>query len=160
MDDLHAERLRVLKMMEEGKVSAEECAELLEALDVPAPPPPRRKGMTPARVWAAVGAGLVFVGFLLPWFWIGQLQGGYLCGGDMPHAMGWIILVFALAAVMIPKWRPGVFLLILGLAILGFLAFNFHGHLVLGPWVVCLGYLIELTSLLNERLHVEGIVAD
>lgn len=66
-EDLSAERARVLRLLEEGKINAEECGELLTALAEsgrgPAPRP-----VSPARKLVVAGAALVFIGFLLPWF--------------------------------------------------------------------------------------------
>ena len=49
-----AERLQILKMIEEGKISAAEGAELLQAINTPSPPPPPPlKGASPPR-WLRV----------------------------------------------------------------------------------------------------------
>lgn len=48
------ERLQILKMIEEGKISAAEGAELLQAINTPSPPtPPPLKGASPPR-WLRV----------------------------------------------------------------------------------------------------------
>ena len=68
-DSLSPERERVLKMLDDGKITAQESAELLNALGhsaqarapQSAPPAPHRK-----MVW--VGAALLIVGFFFPWF--------------------------------------------------------------------------------------------
>jgi hypothetical protein len=72
-DQTQAERLRVLKMLEEGKINAEECAELLDALSVKAPGPTARQRSW-ARLMILTGAALVLAGFLLPWFGGGPSQ--------------------------------------------------------------------------------------
>ena len=49
-----AERLQILKMIEEGKISAAEGAQLLQAINTPSPPPPPPlKGASPPR-WLRV----------------------------------------------------------------------------------------------------------
>ena len=72
VEDLAPQRERVLKMLEEGKVTAEEGAELLAALGASArpaagPPPPPR-ATSGGRKLVIVGAILVLVGFFLPWY--------------------------------------------------------------------------------------------
>lgn len=82
---LTAEREKVLSLLEAGRISAEESADLLNALgstsriEKPAAPVSRQQRMT------LIGAGLVLLGFFLPWFSInpgkeisrmsGQMQG-------------------------------------------------------------------------------------
>ncbi len=68
--DLTDERERILKLLEEGKVTAEEGAELLNALSQTAAP---TTGSTPAPATAGkklllVGGALVLIGFFFPWF--------------------------------------------------------------------------------------------
>lgn len=68
-DDLSQERERVLRMLEEGKITAEESAELVNALGqtvAPRPPPPPE--ISPSRKMMLVGVALVLIGFFLPWF--------------------------------------------------------------------------------------------
>lgn len=49
-----AERLQILKMIEDGKISAAEGAQLLQAINTPSPtPPPPLKGASPPR-WLRV----------------------------------------------------------------------------------------------------------
>lgn len=68
-EDLTAERARVLRLLEEGKINAEECGELLTALAESARGPAPRPA-SPARKLVIAGAALVFIGFMLPWFTI------------------------------------------------------------------------------------------
>jgi hypothetical protein len=71
-ESLSPERERVLRLLEQGKITAEESAELLGALAATVPPPlpplPTVEPMTPARKLMLAGAALVLVGFFLPWF--------------------------------------------------------------------------------------------
>ena len=69
--DLSSERQRVLRLLEEGKIAADEGAELLSALGQSAAPPPDAAAghaMATGRKMALVGAGVVLVSFFLPWF--------------------------------------------------------------------------------------------
>jgi hypothetical protein len=188
-DQAKAERLRVLKMLEEGKINAEECAELLAALDEPQPCTPKKMTRV-QRAWAATGAVLVLIGFLLPWVIIdvnlfegkavgaidptlnvrpyapvidlrltgSGFEGGPLLrwtGGEMRHGLGWLVLACALGAALIPHWKPGLFLLAMGAAMIGYLLVMEMGRpcsIGLGLLLVVPGYLIEAVALLNERL--------
>jgi hypothetical protein len=67
-EDLTGDRERVLSMLEQGKITAEESSDLLNALNESvrqsrSPSVP----MTPDRRMGFVGMGLVLVGFFLPW---------------------------------------------------------------------------------------------
>lgn len=65
------DRERVLKLLEDGKITAEEGAELLHALGT-ATDPSRQVSprMTRGRVLLLIGAGVLIVSFFLPWFTI------------------------------------------------------------------------------------------
>ncbi|HTJ00661.1 MAG TPA: hypothetical protein VL527_17395, partial [Dongiaceae bacterium] len=70
-EDLSHEREKVLQLLESGRITAEESAELLNALgqSVPArPPAPKEMEMTPQRKLVLLGAALLLIGFFLPWF--------------------------------------------------------------------------------------------
>jgi hypothetical protein len=66
--DLSPERERVLRLLEAGKITAEESSELLSALAATVPPPIPAEPWTPARKLMAIGAALVLIGFFLPWY--------------------------------------------------------------------------------------------
>ena len=67
--DLSPERERVLRMLEDGKVTAEEAAELLSALGHTLPAAPTTvEPWTAGRKLMLVGAAAVLLGFFLPWF--------------------------------------------------------------------------------------------
>ena len=66
--DSSPERERILKMVEEGKITAAESATLLAALHVPQHATAPGGAMTPARKLVCAGAALVLIGFFLPWF--------------------------------------------------------------------------------------------
>ena len=108
-----AERERVLKMLEDGRITAEECSELLNALGHVNPPQTTQTGpATPHRKLVLTGLALILVGFFLPWFNLNlgnelsaamgsapQSMPGFLnrsvflAGGDMPHGLGWCVLL-------------------------------------------------------------------
>ena len=70
-EDLSAEREKVLQLLETGKISAADSAELLNALTHSAPLPPKPAGeINPQRKLVLIGAALLLLGFFLPWFTI------------------------------------------------------------------------------------------
>ncbi|HEV2691526.1 MAG TPA: hypothetical protein VG347_01380 [Verrucomicrobiae bacterium] len=68
-EDLSHEREKVLQLLEAGKITAPESAELLNALasSVPSPPKPAAE-MNVQRKMVLLGAAVLLVGFFLPWF--------------------------------------------------------------------------------------------
>jgi hypothetical protein len=68
--DLTSERQRVLHLLEEGKVNARECSELLGAMAQTMPTARAIEPMTAPRRALILGAVVVLVGFFLPWFTI------------------------------------------------------------------------------------------
>ncbi len=67
-DDLSAEREKILAMLEAGKLTPDESAELLQALRETAPVPTRQIPLTGGQRLILIGAALVALGFFLPWF--------------------------------------------------------------------------------------------
>lgn len=75
-ESLTTERERVLSMLDSGRITAEESAELLNALAATVQPQgglqsdgrSRPGGMSPRQRMILIGAGLVLIGFFLPWF--------------------------------------------------------------------------------------------
>lgn len=66
--DVSPERERILKMVEEGKITAADSATLLASLGAASQANAQGAAMTPARKLVCAGAVLVVVGFFLPWF--------------------------------------------------------------------------------------------
>jgi hypothetical protein len=127
---LTAEREKVLSLLENGKITAEESAELLNALGgtsqagKPAAPVSRQQRMV------LIGAGLVLLGFFLPWFsvnpraeigrMVDQMHGGFpgipqmtgmpefatqivhVSGGDVHRGLGWLVLLLGLGVAALP----------------------------------------------------------
>jgi len=129
---VNSERARVLTLLEAGKISAEESAELLGALreDRPTSQP-----LTPTRKLALLGAALVAIGFLLPWFKVdvgaeinrvagashmaelmpmgmvmldGKAVIAEVYGGDIAHGLGWLVLMLAGGAAGLPFFATGM----------------------------------------------------
>ena len=68
-DDLSAERSKVLAMLEDGKITAEESADLLQALGATSQQPARnRTPISSSQRLVLIGASMLLVGFFLPWF--------------------------------------------------------------------------------------------
>ncbi len=66
-DDLSAEREKILAMLEAGKLTPDESAELLQALRETSQPPARQVPLTGGQRLMLIGAALVGLGFFLPW---------------------------------------------------------------------------------------------
>jgi hypothetical protein len=130
-DALAPERERVLKLLDAGKITAQESADLLNALGHATPPRPAKPAdpvlaAGPHRKFVLIGAALLLVGFFLPWFSINlgramsQAMGQFgqpfgmsmtpnfstgtthIAGGDIGYGLGWIILLLGLTAAVLP----------------------------------------------------------
>lgn len=74
-EDLSSEREKVLELLEAGRITADETAELLNALGHSAAPPARSAtGISQPRKLVLAGACLLLAGFFLPWFVINPGQ--------------------------------------------------------------------------------------
>ncbi len=123
------ERQRVLNMLDNGKITAAECAELLAALNYSekaqsikqAPAASAPPGWLPL-----VGAAVLLIGFFLPWFtvrpamevsqalqrfsplnsqFVQNLDSAtavHIAGGDVPHGLGWVVLALGVAVAAFP----------------------------------------------------------
>jgi hypothetical protein len=119
-ENLTAEREKVLSLLEAGKISAEESAELLNALGTTLKAPaPKAHVLAPEHRTMLIGAGLVLVGFFLPWFTINlgkvpmlppgangifnlHTESINLSGGDVEHGLGWLILLLSIGTAVLP----------------------------------------------------------
>jgi hypothetical protein len=125
-----AERQRVLSMLDSGKITASECAELLNALNFSEKPRAAKDAGAPPRMLALIGALVLLIGFFLPWFrinpqvevnrlaqgfhidpnWLQHSPLGHLnnmvtttlSGGDIDHGLGWLVLFLGVAAAALP----------------------------------------------------------
>ncbi len=125
------ERERVLKMLDDGKITAAECAELLNALGQTAQPPAPQTAASTHRKTVLIGVALLLVGFFLPWFafrmgdvskelmsqvpfaqampnagMMNQAMASgptvLVTGGDIDHGLGWFVLLFGVVAAVLP----------------------------------------------------------
>ncbi|HVS73250.1 MAG TPA: hypothetical protein VHQ47_18490 [Phycisphaerae bacterium] len=129
LDPLAEERRRVLTLVEMGKISGEDAAELIAALG-PAPARARRtgRGFSVGRRLMTVGALLLVAAFFVPWFaipvsevmrftaatvggiaWpatlppVGRVE---VHAGDVAHGMGWVILALGALPALLPWVWP------------------------------------------------------
>ncbi len=139
-ENLTPEREKVLAMLDAGKITAEECAELLAALAKTNQPGLAVAAKVAVNRFVLAGAALILVSFFLPWFavnpsqelnrlsnqfqsTIGEMMPGmpspmanattgifgslktgtiYMSGGEIPHGLGWAILILGVAAAALP----------------------------------------------------------
>jgi hypothetical protein len=129
-EDLSNEREKVLQLLEAGKINAEESAELLSALgqSVPSRSRPAAAEMLIGQRLVILGAGVLLLGFFLPWFSInprslvnemvshfqpnsgpilsGTFQGADISysipAADVEHGLGWWILICGVAVAVLP----------------------------------------------------------
>ncbi len=82
-ENLSSERERVLKMLDDGKITAQESAELLSALSISdkTSQQPKSLPVSRHRKLVMVGLALLLIGFFLPWFSVN-------IGNEMNRAMG------------------------------------------------------------------------
>ncbi len=123
------ERQRVLNMLDNGKITAAECAELLAALNYSektqsikqSPASSQPPGWLPL-----VGAAVLLIGFFLPWFTVRPAREFsqtlqrlaplnspfiqnfdsattvHIAGGDVSHGLGWLVLALGVAVAAFP----------------------------------------------------------
>ena len=129
------ERRRVLALVETGKVSAEDGAELLAALSQShaSAVPDEQGGISGNRRLMLAGAAILLVGFFLPWLtvhWINSVTESHLPqgisqllnvpfpppvpvnlevdvrGGDLSYGLGWFILLLGIGTAVLPLVWP------------------------------------------------------
>ncbi|MEO7319977.1 MAG: hypothetical protein ABIZ56_13390 [Chthoniobacteraceae bacterium] len=91
-DHSSGEREKIVALLEAGKITADECAELLQALGETTHAPSRQAPLTSGQRLLLIGAALVALGFFLPWIVInpgheaGRMmsQFGMTTGLEMP----------------------------------------------------------------------------
>jgi hypothetical protein len=132
--DLTNERQRVLKLLEDGKITADECAELLNSLGEMAKPTasPILPPATPVRKLLLIGGMLVLVGFFLPWISINpdeelsraqqqlsqimpntiqtfqvSTRTMHFSGGETGN-LGWLVLFFGVGAAALPYFSANI----------------------------------------------------
>jgi len=132
LEGLSSEREKILSLLETGKITADESAELLNALGAAtAVQPQSARPLSFSRRLAMLGVGCVVVGFFLPWFSFslgGELSRmmqqappatGALSrfddaafpkmitvldvtGADVGKGLGWMVLILALIGTLAP----------------------------------------------------------
>ncbi|MHC4692376.1 MAG: SHOCT-like domain-containing protein [Planctomycetota bacterium] len=91
-----AERERILKMVEEGKINSEEGTELLDAMGRSSALRCEKK-FSRVDVVMLIGVSLVVLGFFLPWVY--NQRGAYQSGPNA-GAIGWAVLIIGIASVI------------------------------------------------------------
>ena len=181
-EDLTVEREKILKMLEDGKITAEESAELLNALGQTIRPTISQTNITtPPRKMALIGSALVLLGFFLPWFNInpGQelsrmagdavsfnMHTGSInvAGGDIQHGLGWFILFLAMGVAILPyvattldrqtQWTFTALGLGIGTIILVYLFTQNLRYVNIGIILVLAGYILEFIGVIKEHRTV------
>lgn len=130
-EDLSTDRERVLGLLEAGRITAEECAELLNALAATRRAPRRVRPAMKISGLTWLAAGLLILALVLPWVAIvpgqemrnlmQQLDPGmrevlptpsmpgfmnatvYVTGAELAHGLGWFIVLLGLAVVALPS---------------------------------------------------------
>ena len=173
-EDLSSEREKVLQLLEAGKISAVESAELLNALGHSAPPPPKPAAeINPQRKMVLLDASLLLIGFFLPWFVPPvvtvnpqtnfSLQTGtfQIHAGDVAHGLGWWILALGIGAAVLPffattlesSMQKKIILGALGVGafLLIYLLSDAFRYASFGILLVLAGYVLEIIGTLKER---------
>jgi hypothetical protein len=147
-----AERDRILKMVEEGKINTEEGTELLDAIGRSSALRGEEK-FSRVDMLMLMGAALVVLGFFLPWV---DLQRGVYQSGPNVGAIGWAVLIIGIASVIPVFVTPKnflykismlqIFLNLIGIALVVSLLVQVGGKL--GPGLIfCLaGFIVETVS--------------
>lgn len=127
--ELVEERRRVLTLVEAGKISGEDGAELISALGHSHAVSQKRVagdgGLSRGRWFMLLGAAVLLVGFLLPWFeyradihssmkGMNSIMGGdfslsawaIIRAGDIKYGLGWIILALGMGSAVLPLFWP------------------------------------------------------
>ena len=155
-----AERDRILKMVEEGKINTEEGTELLDAMGRSSALRGEEK-FSRVDMVMLIGVALVVLGFFLPWVYI-RMQGmpgpfGQVTGyqaGYHAGAMGWAVLIIVIASAIPIFITPKnflykismlqIFLILIGTILVISILVQAGGRL--GPGLIfCLvGFVVEL----------------
>lgn len=91
-DPTAGERERVLKMLDEGKITAHESAELLNALSLAAHPAPApTASLNPSRKLVLAGLVILLLGFFLPWFSYNPGQEANRMVGEFQNNIGQVM---------------------------------------------------------------------
>jgi hypothetical protein len=176
-EDLSSEREKVLQLLEAGKITADESAELLNALSHSAPEPAKpATGINPPRKMVLLGAVLLLVGFFLPWISVNPAEEANRLQSQFQQSMNQQMPVnlpvpMNLPTFSQPGWTVrlcggdiahglGWWILLLGVAaaVLPFFATNLSGELQKKVTLGCLGVgAIILLYLFTNNLRYVSI---
>jgi hypothetical protein len=188
-DDLSTEREKIISMLEAGKLTPDESAELLEALGQTSRAHQPVK-LTSSQRLMLIGAALVVIGFFLPWFVFnpGKIASSMMMnvavespfvgsdfrlvtpkmntpnvsisGGDIQKGLGWMALLLAGAAALIPYLSTRldeatlrtirVLCLGVGTLIVLYLLTNNIRFVGIGLIIAVGGYLLEIVGVIRE----------
>jgi len=159
-----AERSRILKMVEEGKMSADEGRELLDAMGRSSALRGQDK-FSRLDIAMLCGVALVILGFFLPWAYIafpGLGAPGTLAGssayqaGYHVGALGWAVLVIAVVSAIPIFVTPKdllykismlqVFLTLVGCVLVVSVLVRVGGHLGVGLIFCLAGFIVEIVG--------------
>jgi len=159
-----AERSRILKMVEDGRMSSEEGVELLDAMGRSSALQGQDR-FSRLDIAMLVGVALVILGFFLPWAYItlpglgasdmfsrtSAYQAGYHVG-----AIGWAVLVIAVVSAVPIFVTPKdllykismlqVFLTLVGGVLVVSVLVRVEGHLGVGLIFCLAGFIVELVG--------------
>jgi len=157
-----AERDRILRMVEEAKITAQEGSELLDAIGKSSALRGEEK-FSRLDIVMLIGVALVILGFFLPWVRVGMIgpspsavlgrisgyQAGYHAG-----AIGWAVftigLVSAIPIFITPKnllYKVSmlqIFLTLVGLVLVISVLVRISGNLLAGIVFCLAGFIVEL----------------
>ncbi|MHC4641661.1 MAG: SHOCT-like domain-containing protein [Planctomycetota bacterium] len=151
-----AERDRILKMVEEGKINTEEGTELLDSMGRSSALRGEEK-FSKVDMIMLMGAALVVLGFFLPWAYIrwGVYQSGY----DV-KAIGWAVLIIGIATVIPIFVTPKnflykismlqIFLNLIGIALVVSLLVQVGENLGIGLIFCLAGFLVETVAAVTK----------
>lgn len=154
-----AEREKILRMVEDGKISAEEGSELLDAMGRSSALRGQEK-FSRLDFVTLIGAALIILGFFLPWVYIHMRSPvvytwGYQAGYDW-RAIGWTIFIIGiLSAVPIfvtPKdflykiSMLQIFLILIGLVLVISVLVRVGSNLGAGLVICLAGFVVELCA--------------
>lgn len=91
-----AERARILKLVEDGKISSDEGSELLDAMGRSSALRGQDK-FSRLDIAMLIAVALVILGFFLPWVYIGR---GMYQAGHHRGPIGWTVLIVALLSLI------------------------------------------------------------
>jgi len=157
-----AERDRILRMVEEAKITAQEGSELLDAIGKSSALRGEEK-FSRVDILMLVGVALVVLGFFLPWAYISMAQvpgpfgrvSGYQAGYHT-GALGWTIFIIGIASAIPVFVTPRnllykismmqIFLTLIGLILVISVLVRAGNHLGLGLVFCLIGFIVGLLA--------------